>query len=67
MTSLGIICRDRDSRKNECRESLGFTCRGLFYTTYKELALGSRGRVDGSHAGGPRFDPLVSLKLFTIS
>ena len=31
------------------------------------IALWSRGRVDGSHSEGPRFDPTASRKLFTIS
>ena len=32
-----------------------------------ELALWSRGRVDGSQLEGPRFDPHASLNIFTIS
>ena len=32
-----------------------------------ELALRSRGRVDGSQSGEPRFNPHVGQKLFTKS
>ena len=30
----------------------------------KELAFWSRGRVDGSHSEGPRFDPPCETKTF---
>ena len=36
----------------------------LFKNIILELALWSRGRVDGSQSEGPRFDPCVTLKLF---
>ena len=34
------------------------------YIKHQELPLWSRGRVDGSRSGGPRFDPHVRPKTF---
>ena len=45
----------------------GFSDKTTDKTNELILALWSRGRIDGSQSEGPRFDPHIRQKLFTIS